>query len=122
MVTLADEDMNDAEIVWEDGPAGSSDGIIASHSRRQLAIDTEIVLADGPDGSNEKRMRTPTRRPPSKRRAATGGMFMDDDEPATKKNIIDEPDDDVDIDALVFAHPGVGALLPGNDGCQNEAE
>ena len=45
---------------------------------------------------------------------------MHDDEPATKKSIIDEPDDDVDVDVLVFANPGVGVLLPGKDGCQNE--
>ena len=58
---------------------------------------TQIVLADGLDGGNEKRMKTPSRRPPCKRRAAIGGMLTHDEEPATMKNIVDEPDDDVDI-------------------------
>ena len=121
MISIGDDDMKDADIAWEDGPAGSSDRRIASPSRKQPAIDTETVLADGPGGGNEKRLKTPNRHPPSKRRAATGGMFTHDDEPATKKNIVDEPDDDdIDISALAKAHPGVGVLLPGKDGGQAE--
>ena len=54
MVSIGDDDKKDAEIVWEDGPAGSSDRRIASPSRKQPAIDTESTLADGPGGGNEK--------------------------------------------------------------------
>jgi hypothetical protein len=118
IMNVGDDDMNDAEIAWEDGPAGSSDRRIASPNRKQPAIDIEITLVDGPDGGNEKRLKTPTRRPPSKRRAATGGMFTHDDEPATKKNLVEESDDDVDISALASAHPGVGVFLPGKPGRQ----
>ena len=116
MVSIGDDDMKDAEIVWEDRPAGSSDRRIAYPSRKQPSIDIETTLADGPGAGNAKSLKTPTRQPPSKRRAATGDMFTHGDEPATKKNIVDEPDDDIDINALVSAHPGVGVLVPGKVG------
>ena len=121
MISIGDGDMQDVEIAWEDGPSGSTERRLASPSRKKPAIDTETALEDGPGGGNERRLKTPTRRPPSKRRAATGGMFTHDDEPATKKNIVDEPDDeDIDISALAKTHPGVGVLLPGKDGGQTE--
>ena len=50
----------------------------------------------------------------------TGDMFTHDDEPATKKSTVNDPDDGADMDALVFAHPGVAVLLLGNIDCQTE--
>ena len=62
--------------------------------------DDECILDDGPGCGSDRRVVTPVRRPPTKRRAVTGDMYTHDDEPSTKKAIVDEPDDDVDIGNL----------------------
>ena len=83
-----------------DGPSGSSDRRVLSPDRRPPAMNDDIVLADGPGAGNERRVRTPARGAPTKRRALTGDMLTHADEPATKKSIVDDPEDDFQMGGL----------------------
>ncbi len=98
-----DVDMEDEEATLADGPSGSSDRRVLSPDRRPPAMNDDLILADGPGAGNERRVRTLSRGAPTKRRALTGDMFTHADEPATKKSIIDDPEDAFQMGVLAFA-------------------
>ena len=115
-----DTDMKFEDVVFEDGPAASTDRRVKTPVSHPPTLEEELFLEDAPEMKVDRRLKTPTRPPATKRRALVGEMYTHDDEPDTKKIVTDEPDDNAMLGNLVFAHPGGGALLPGKVGCHDE--